>query len=95
MLMLTSFETADGLVHLFLFTFLSEEDLKPPPYSECTHGDVAAAPCPPNHTPLISQGEDSISVNEAPPPYMPSSPTQVSQQVGSVSHESQSETRST
>lgn len=79
-----------------VFPFLSEEDLKPPPYSECAHGDEAAAPRPPHHTPLISQGGDSVSVNEAPPPYTPSPPTQVSQQAGPVSHgESQSESRST
>lgn len=85
----------DSLGDLF-FPFLSEEDLKPPPYSECAHGDEAAAPRPPHHTPRISQGGDSISVNEAPPPYTPSPPAQVSQQAGPVSHsESQSESRST
>lgn len=74
--------------------FLSEDDLKPPPYSECAHGGEADAPRPSYHTPLISEGGDSISVNEAPPPYTPSPPTQVSQQEGLVSHsESQSENR--
>ncbi len=78
----------------YLLFFLLEDDLKPPPYSECAHGDEAAAPRPSLHTPLISEGGDSISVNEAPPPYTPS-PTQVSQQDGPASHrESQSESRS-
>lgn len=63
-----------------------EDDLKPPPYSECAHGDEAAAPRTPHHTPLISEGGESISVNEAPPPYTPSLPTQVGPQDVPVSH---------
>ncbi|XP_071063074.1 uncharacterized protein [Pseudochaenichthys georgianus] len=43
-----------------------EDDLKPPPYSECAHHDEADAP--PHHTVVISEG-DTISINEAPPPY--------------------------
>ncbi|XP_053198731.1 uncharacterized protein si:dkey-118j18.2 [Scomber japonicus] len=71
-----------------------EDDLKPPPYSECAHGDETDAARPSYHTPLISEGGDSISVNEAPPPYTPSPPTQVGQQEGPVSHsEFQSENR--
>uniref|UniRef100_A0A8C6UC61 Si:dkey-118j18.2 n=1 Tax=Neogobius melanostomus TaxID=47308 RepID=A0A8C6UC61_9GOBI len=50
-----------------------EEELKPPPYSECTHSDGAAAAS------LIRDGGDSISVNEAPPPYTPSPPRHVPQ----------------
>lgn len=73
-----------------------EDDLKPPPYSECAHGDEAAAPRPSPHTPLISEGGDSISVSEAPPPYTPSPPMTVSHQDGPVSHcESRVESRST
>ncbi|XP_039982427.1 uncharacterized protein si:dkey-118j18.2 [Xiphias gladius] len=73
-----------------------DDDLKPPPYSECANRDEANAPCPSPHTPLISVGGDSTIVNEAPPPYTPSTPTQVSQQEGPVSHsEFQSESRST
>lgn len=49
-----------------------EDDLKPPPYSECAPGEEPDAPRPSHHTPLISEGPDSISVNEAPPPYTPS-----------------------
>lgn len=90
--MLIFFSTADPLVDLF-FPFLSEDDLKPPPYSECAHSDEADAPRSSHPTPLISEGGDSISVNEAPPPYTPSPSTQ---QDGPVSHsESQSESRST
>lgn len=77
------------------FVFISEEDLKPPPYSECAHVDEAAAPLPAHHTPLISEGGDSISVNEAPPPYTPFSPAPVGEQARAVSHsEPQSESRS-
>lgn len=77
-----------------LFPSLLGEELKPPPYSECTHGDEAAASRPPHHSPVISQGGDSISVNEAPPPYTPATPTHVSQQAGPVVHnEPQSESR--
>lgn len=47
-----------------------EEELKPPPYSECTHFDGAAA--------SVSR-DDFISVNEAPPPYTPSPPRHVPQ----------------
>lgn len=57
-----------------LFPSLLGEELKPPPYSECTHGDEAAACRPPHHSPVISQGGDSISINEAPPPYTPAPP---------------------
>lgn len=63
-----------------------EDDLKPPPYSECAQGDVPDAPQPSHNTLLISEGGDSTSVNEAPPPYTASPPTQVSQQDGAVSH---------
>ncbi|KAL4000965.1 hypothetical protein ACER0C_006264 [Sarotherodon galilaeus] len=59
-----------------------EDDLKPPPYSECAQGDVPDAPQPSHNTLLISEGGDSTSVNEAPPPYTASPPTQVSQQDG-------------
>lgn len=77
-----------------VFISLSEEDLKPPPYSECTLGDEAAAPRPAHQTPLISQGGEANSVSEAPPPYTPGPPAQVSQQTSPVSHsESQSESR--
>ncbi|XP_051266325.1 uncharacterized protein si:dkey-118j18.2 [Dicentrarchus labrax] len=73
-----------------------EDDLKPPPYSECAHGGEAATPCLSQQTILIPEGGDSVSVNEAPPPYTPSPPTQVSRQDGSVTHsESQPESRST
>ncbi|XP_070842675.1 uncharacterized protein [Chaetodon trifascialis] len=68
-----------------------EDDLKPPPYSECAHGGEAAAPRPSHHTPLIPEGGDSFSANEAPPPYTPSPSTQN----GPVSHsESLAESRS-
>lgn len=86
---------ADVLVDLSS-PFLSEDDLKPPPYSECAHGDEADTPRPSYHIPLISEGGDSISINEAPPPYTPSPPTQVGQQEGPASHSaSQSENRPT
>lgn len=45
----------------------TEEELKPPPYSEC-----AAAS-------MNRDGGDSISVSEAPPPYTPSPPRHVPQ----------------
>lgn len=66
-----------------------EDDLKPPPYSECTHSDAAAAPCS-SHMPLTSEEEDYISVNEAPPPYTPSPPRHAPQPPPQsvVSHES-------
>ncbi|XP_047424334.1 uncharacterized protein si:dkey-118j18.2 [Mugil cephalus] len=57
-----------------------EDDLKPPPYSECAQGDEADAAHPSHRTPLISDGADSISVTEAPPPYTLSPSTQVGQQ---------------
>ncbi|XP_068199964.1 uncharacterized protein si:dkey-118j18.2 [Antennarius striatus] len=72
-----------------------EDGLKPPPYSECAHGEEDTASCPSHHTPLISDGRDSSSLNEAPPPYTPSVPTQVHQQDGPVGQsESVSESRS-
>ncbi|XP_037135546.1 uncharacterized protein si:dkey-118j18.2 [Syngnathus acus] len=46
-----------------------EDDLKPPPYSECAHAVETDAPQPSNRTPLISEGGDSSSSSEAPPPY--------------------------
>lgn len=47
-----------------------EEELKPPPYSECARGDGAAS--------SVNRDEgDSISINEAPPPYTPSPPRRV------------------
>lgn len=46
----------------------SEEELKPPPYSECARTDGAAA--------SVTR-EDSISISEAPPPYTPSPPRRV------------------
>lgn len=49
-----------------------EDDLKPPPYSECAQDEEPNGPRPSHHTPLISEGGDSISINEAPPPYTPS-----------------------
>lgn len=89
------FVTADWLVVL-TSCLLSEDDLKPPPYSECAHGDEADAPRPYRHVPVISEGGDLTCVNEAPPPYTPTAPTQDSHQEGPVSHsESQSESRST
>lgn len=49
----------------------SEEELKPPPYSECTRADCAAA---------VNRDEgDTISISEAPPPYTPSPPRVVPQ----------------
>ncbi|KAJ4925301.1 hypothetical protein JOQ06_018036 [Pogonophryne albipinna] len=64
--------TADHLLDLFPSS-LPEDDLKPPPYSECAHHDEADAPHPPHHTVVISDG-DAISINEAPPPYTLSPP---------------------
>ncbi|KAK2859406.1 hypothetical protein Q5P01_004026 [Channa striata] len=73
-----------------------EDDLKPPPYSECARGDETEGPRPSHYTPLISAGGGSTSVNEPPPPYTPSPSTQVSQQDSPTRHsESQSESRST
>ncbi|XP_041824339.1 uncharacterized protein si:dkey-118j18.2 [Melanotaenia boesemani] len=57
-----------------------EVDLKPPPYSECAQGDEVDAPHPSHVTLLISEGANSNSVNEAPPPYTLIPPAQVSQQ---------------
>ncbi|AWP20734.1 putative mitochondrial import inner membrane translocase subunit Tim21 [Scophthalmus maximus] len=70
-----------------------EDNLKPPPYSECALGDEADAPCPSHCTPLISDEGDSSSMNEAPPPYTASAITQVCVQEGPVSH-SESESAS-
>lgn len=74
-----------------------EEDLKPPPYSECAHGDEADADAArPSYQAAFTSEADTISVNEAPPPYTLSPPTQVGQQDVPVSHgESQSESRPT
>ncbi|CAG5895875.1 uncharacterized protein ACNS7B_023253 isoform 1-T2 [Menidia menidia] len=57
-----------------------EDDLKPPPYSECAQGGEAAPPPPSNDTPLISEGGNVVSINEAPPPYTLTPPTRVGQQ---------------
>ncbi|XP_034065510.1 uncharacterized protein si:dkey-118j18.2 isoform X2 [Gymnodraco acuticeps] len=65
-----------------------EDDLKPPPYSECGHHDEADAPH--HHTVVISEG-DTISINEAPPPYTLSPPA-VSQPDVPVNH-NESESR--
>ncbi|XP_076014192.1 uncharacterized protein LOC143006793 [Genypterus blacodes] len=48
-----------------------DDDLKPPPYSECARSDDPDGPRPCHRTPLLSENADSISVNEAPPPYTP------------------------
>ncbi|XP_056289519.1 uncharacterized protein si:dkey-118j18.2 [Pseudoliparis swirei] len=72
-----------------------EDDLKPPPYSECARGDEADAARPSDQAPVFSEG-DTISVNEAPPPYTLSPPTLVCQQDFPVSHgESRSASRPT
>ena len=65
---------------------LSDDDLKPPPYSECAQGDEAHGPRPSRDTPLISEGGNSVSINEAPPPYTLSPPALVSQQDSPLSH---------
>ncbi|XP_053268183.1 uncharacterized protein si:dkey-118j18.2 [Limanda limanda] len=62
-----------------------EDDLKPPPYSECALVDETDAPCPSHCTPLIPEEGDSSSINEAPPPYTASPFTQVSLQDGPIS----------
>ncbi|KAM9333760.1 uncharacterized protein KZ484_018742 [Pholidichthys leucotaenia] len=73
-----------------------DEELKPPPYSECAQGVEADTPQPSHHTLLISDGGDSMSVTDAPPPYTLSPLTQVNQQSSPAHHnESQSESRST
>ncbi|XP_056157816.1 uncharacterized protein si:dkey-118j18.2 isoform X2 [Lampris incognitus] len=55
------------------------DDLKPPPYSECAQHDTDAAH-PSYRTPLlVSEGEDSISISEAPPPYTPCPPALANQ----------------
>lgn len=50
----------------------NEEELKPPPYSECTYTGGAAAS-------VNTDRGDSMSVGEAPPPYTPSPPRRVPQ----------------
>ncbi|XP_077480964.1 uncharacterized protein LOC144092073 [Stigmatopora argus] len=68
------------------------DDLKPPPYSECAHDEEGDAPRPSHHTPLISEGGDSSSSSEAPPPYTQSPLAQVRQQEGqTIRPESQRE----
>ncbi|XP_054621289.1 uncharacterized protein si:dkey-118j18.2 [Dunckerocampus dactyliophorus] len=59
-----------------------EDDLKPPPYSECADGDEPVAPRPSHDAPLISEGGDSSGVSEAPPPYSQSPPPQARRQDG-------------
>lgn len=77
-------------------SFLSEDDLKPPPYSECAQGDEANAPHPSRDTPLITEGGNSVSISEAPPPYTLSPPAVVSQQDSPLNHsESLPESRPT
>lgn len=62
------------------------DDLKPPPYSECAQSDEADAPRPAHHAPLpLSEGGDSSSISEAPPPYTPS-PTTPANQGSPASH---------
>nr|XP_057916777.1 uncharacterized protein si:dkey-118j18.2 [Doryrhamphus excisus]XP_057916778.1 uncharacterized protein si:dkey-118j18.2 [Doryrhamphus excisus] len=53
-----------------------EDDLKPPPYSECADGGEPIAPHPSHDTPLISEGRGPVGVSEAPPPYSQSPPLQ-------------------
>ncbi|KAF7661769.1 hypothetical protein LDENG_00253710 [Lucifuga dentata] len=73
-----------------------EDDLKPPPYSECAQSDEASAAQPSHHTPLLSEDGDSVSVNEAPPPYTPCPSIQADQHEVPVNHnESQPESRPT
>ncbi|XP_047205706.1 uncharacterized protein si:dkey-118j18.2 [Girardinichthys multiradiatus] len=54
-----------------------EDDLKPPPYSECAQGDETDVPHLSHNTPLISDGGNSINISEAPPPYTLTPPTVV------------------
>uniref|UniRef100_A0A3B3ZQB7 Uncharacterized protein n=1 Tax=Periophthalmus magnuspinnatus TaxID=409849 RepID=A0A3B3ZQB7_9GOBI len=59
--------TAPSFSHLDMpppYDAVSNE-LKPPPYSECTRSDSAAA---------SREGGSSINITEAPPPYTPSPP---------------------
>ncbi|XP_036073301.1 uncharacterized protein si:dkey-118j18.2 [Oryzias melastigma] len=73
-----------------------EDDLKPPPYSECARGDEADASHPSPNTPLISEEQSSISNSEAPPPYTLNAPTVVVQQDGPLGpSESRLDDRST
>ncbi|CAL8292854.1 unnamed protein product [Lota lota] len=53
-----------------------EEDLKPPSYSECAQGDDGLHPS--FH--FLDEGVDTVSINEAPPPYTPSPLTPANQQ---------------
>uniref|UniRef100_A0A3Q3W7K4 Uncharacterized protein n=1 Tax=Mola mola TaxID=94237 RepID=A0A3Q3W7K4_MOLML len=62
----------------------------PPPYEAVSGGNAHTQSTLPELC-----GGDSISVNEAPPPYTPFSPAPVGEQAGAVSHsEPQSESRS-
>ncbi|KAK5850234.1 hypothetical protein PBY51_014500 [Eleginops maclovinus] len=70
-----------------------DDDLKPPPYSECAHHvDETDAARPFHPPPAVSEG-DTISINEAPPPYTLSPPA-VSQPDIPLYH-SESESRPT
>ncbi|XP_037829126.1 uncharacterized protein si:dkey-118j18.2 [Kryptolebias marmoratus] len=62
-----------------------EDDLKPPPYSECAQSDEVGAPRPPRDTPPVFEGGNSNRIADAPPPYTLTPPTLVGQQGGPVS----------
>ncbi|KAF7213986.1 uncharacterized protein si:dkey-118j18.2 isoform X2 [Nothobranchius furzeri] len=63
-----------------------DDDLKPPPYSECARSDEADIPHPHHDTLLISGGANSVRIiNEPPPPYTLTPPTPVAQQGEPVS----------
>ncbi|KAM4718222.1 uncharacterized protein FYW61_016103 [Anableps anableps] len=62
-----------------------EDDLKPPPYSECAQTDETDAPHLSHNTPLISEGGNSVRISEAPPPYTMTPPTAVSPRGSPVS----------
>ncbi|XP_040022865.2 uncharacterized protein LOC120811523 [Gasterosteus aculeatus] len=73
-----------------------EDDLKPPPYSECARGDERVGAARPAHRAAFLTEADAVSANEAPPPYTLSLPTQDGPQGVPGGHsESQAESRST
>ncbi|XP_012712796.1 uncharacterized protein si:dkey-118j18.2 [Fundulus heteroclitus] len=62
-----------------------EDDLKPPPYSECAQSVETDRPHLSSNTPLISEGGNAVRIGEAPPPYTLTPPTAAGPQRGPLS----------
>lgn len=78
---------------MFVLSVLVEDDLKPPPYSECAQSNETDSSHLPHNTAFISEGGNSVRINEAPPPYTLTPPTVVALRGSPVNQSEHSQSR--